>query len=114
MREAASYFAPEAVHGLHPAGQEISTILRHDRKQTSYKIALLRSINDVALNFPHLAYAGKDVATSLAFLADYWIAYYWAFAAPEQPILRGTRAELNGELRHDMAFRPELMRLRRI
>jgi hypothetical protein len=30
----------------------ISAILKHDRKVNSYKIALVRSINDVVLAFP--------------------------------------------------------------
>ncbi len=36
------------------SGQILSTILKHDKKQNSYKIALLRAINDVVLNFPDL------------------------------------------------------------
>ena len=43
----------------------ISSILRHDRKVTSYKIALVRSINDVALSFPDFASPGQDVAIPL-------------------------------------------------
>ncbi|MGI9145974.1 MAG: hypothetical protein ACR2IK_05415 [Chloroflexota bacterium] len=30
----------------------IGTILRHNRKVTSYKLALIRAINDVVLSFP--------------------------------------------------------------
>lgn len=95
-----------------PAGNEISTILRHDSKQTSYKIALLRSINDVVLNFPDLADTERDVAVPLLLLADFWIAYYWSFAHPDQPIYQGPRATLDGSPRNDMAFRPELRALR--
>ena len=91
----------------------ISTILRHDRKQNSYKIALLRSIGDVALSFPDFQQPGMDVAVPLRVLAEYWVAYYWPFADPEAPILQGTRARLGGELRQDMAFREELEGLRR-
>lgn len=95
-----------------PAGNEISTILRHDSKQTSYKIALLRSINDVVLNFPDLADTDRDVAVPLLLLADFWIAYYWSFAHPDQPIYQGPRATLDGSPRNDMAFRPEFRALR--
>jgi len=95
-----------------PAGSEISTILRHDKKRTSYKIALLRSINEVVLNYPDLDASGRDVAVPLLTLAERWIAYYWPFVDPGAPIYQGHRSELNGELRNDMAFRPALTRLR--
>ena len=69
--------------------QIITSILKHDRKVNSYKIALVRAINDVALNFPDLAAAGQSVAVPLKLLAELWLAYYWPFADPEAPILRG-------------------------
>lgn len=94
------------------AGKEISTILRHDSKQTSYKIALLRSINDVVLNYPDLDASGRDVAVPLLTLAERWIAYYWPFVKSGAPIYQGHRSELNGKLRNDIAFRPALTRLR--
>ena len=97
-----------------PAGSEISTILRHDSKQTSYKIALLRSINDVVLNYPDLDASGRDVAVPLLTLAERWMAYYWPFVQPGAPTLQGPRAELDGELRNDMAFRPVLTHLRAV
>jgi hypothetical protein len=37
------------------AGEVIATILRHDTRLTSYKLALVRAVNDAALAFrPHL------------------------------------------------------------
>jgi len=69
--------------------QIITSILKHDRKVNSYKIALVRAINDVALNFPDLAAAGQSVAVPLKLLAELWLAYYWPFADPEAPILQG-------------------------
>ena len=96
-----------------PAGRTISTILRHDSKQTSYKIALLRSINDVVLNYPGLATAGKDVAVPLLHLAEYWIAYYWPFVKPGAPIDQGQRStDPRGGEKNDMAFRPNMTVLR--
>ncbi|MBN1922090.1 MAG: HIT family protein, partial [Anaerolineae bacterium] len=45
----------------------LSTILRHDAKVTSYKIALLRAINDVALNYPFCApIADRELLTESA------------------------------------------------
>ena len=54
--------------------QIITSILKHDRKVNSYKIALVRAINDVALNFPDLAAAGQSVAVPLKLLAELWLA----------------------------------------
>jgi len=66
----------------------ISTILKHDKKVTSYKFALLRAINDVALNFPDLRNFGQDVAVPLKVLAQFWVAYYWPFADANNPIIQ--------------------------
>ncbi len=86
----------------------ISTILKHDAKITSYKIALLRAINDVVLSFPDLRSYQKDVAIPLRVLAQYWVAYYWPFVAPNAPILQGRQAKL----KNDISFRPQLTKLR--
>ncbi len=90
----------------------ISTILKHDTKVTSYKIALLRAINDVVLSFPDLRNLRADVAVPLRLLAQFWVAYYWPFVKPSEPILQGQRATLNGQLRNDVLFRPQLEKLR--
>jgi len=94
-------------------GNTISTILKHDRKVTSYKIALLRAINDVVLNFPDIHKLHKDIAIPIRVLAEFWIAYYWPFVQ-EKPIYQGPRAERSGKIRNDMSFRPELTELRLI
>jgi hypothetical protein len=90
----------------------ISTILKHDAKVTSYKIALLRAINDVALNFPNLRNAGRDVAIPLRTLAEFWVAYYWPFADANNSIIQGQRARQRGGRNNDIAFRPKLTELR--
>jgi hypothetical protein len=90
----------------------ISTILKHDAKITSYKIALLRAINDVVLTYPDMRNHNLSVAIPLRHLASYWMAYYWPFVSADSPILQGQRARLGNELRNDMAFRPNLTRLR--
>lgn len=54
--------------------QAIATILKHDKKNTSYKIALLRSINDLVLMYPDVAQHGQDVAVPLTRLAGVLIA----------------------------------------
>jgi hypothetical protein len=90
----------------------ISTILKHDSKVTSYKIALLRAINDTVLAYPDLRAAHKDVAIPLRLLAQHWVAYYWPFVDSATPIYQGPRARLGDEIRNDMAFRPQLTALR--
>jgi hypothetical protein len=90
----------------------ISAILRHDSKQTSYKIALLRALNDVVLAYPDMRARGA-VAVPLRMLAEAWIASYWPFVAHDAPLLQGVRAVLDGRTRNDVTFRPHLTELRR-
>ena len=52
----------------------ISTILKHDNKVTSYKIALLRAINDIVLSFPDVHGGAIDEAVPLRMLAQWGIA----------------------------------------
>jgi hypothetical protein len=90
----------------------ISTILRHDAKQTSYKIALIRALNDVALAYPLNPSPGTGVAIPLRVLAEYWIAYYFPFVDPNRPILQKVRSRRSDGLGQDMSFRPALTTLR--
>lgn len=91
----------------------ISTILRHDAKQTSYKIALLRALNDAVLAYPDLRFDGRDVVVPLRVLAESWVAYYWPFVSEGAPIDQGVRSRLGERERHDLSFRPHLSELRR-
>jgi hypothetical protein len=91
----------------------ISSILRHDRKQNSYKIALLRALNDAVLSFPDMLAYDRNIAIPLRVLARYWLAYFWPFADPSAPIYQGQRRSLAaGGLAQDMEFRPALEALR--
>ncbi len=94
-----------------PRGTVISTILRHDAKTTSYKIALLRAINDAALAFPDVPH-DRPVAIPLSLLAEFWVAYYWPFVGRDGPIWQGPRNRRKGGVVQDMAFRPQLTALR--
>lgn len=96
------------------ANSIISTILKHDAKQTSYKIALLRAINDVVLSFPDMRSRGLSVAIPLRMLAEFWLAYYWPFVDPATPIFQGARTQRSGQLRNDMAFRSDLTTFRQM
>ena len=72
--------------GDNAASRTIATILRHDAKVTSYKLALIRAINDVVLSFPDAGTHDQPVAIPLRVLAEYWLAYYWPSST------RGTRS----------------------
>lgn len=95
-----------------PGEQAIATILKHDNKTTSYKIALLRAINDVVMLYPDMAQRGQSVAVPLSRLAELWLAYYWPFMDAELPIYQGGRALRGENIRNDVAFRPALTNLR--
>ncbi len=98
--------------GRRVSHQVISTILRHDSKQTSYKIALLRALNDVVLAYPDVTGEDGDVAVPLRMLAEAWVAYYWPFVAPGAPVLQGVRSLLGDQQRQDVGFRAHLAALR--
>lgn len=97
---------------MNTAARVVSSILKHDKKVNSYKLALIRSINDVVLSHPNILQTGRDVAVPLKRLAEYWLAYYWPFADPLDPIDQGPRTKRDGVLRNDMAFRPALTALK--
>jgi 5-methylcytosine-specific restriction endonuclease McrA len=85
----------------------IGTILRHDAKSTSYKLALIRALNDVVLAFPHMGESRLPVAVPVGLLAERWVAYYWPFTHPDSPIIQGHT--IPG--RQDMSFRRSLHEL---
>ncbi|MBN2147986.1 MAG: hypothetical protein JW726_11385 [Anaerolineales bacterium] len=90
------------------AGTLIATILRHDRKVASYKIALIRSLNDLALGYAHLGENNAALAIPLRSLANFWIAYYWPFVSAARPIKQG----IHPADKQDISFRPALTQLR--
>jgi hypothetical protein len=50
---------------MNPAAQAVSSILRFDKKVNSYKLALIRALNDVVLSYPDLSGTGLDVCVPL-------------------------------------------------
>ncbi|GAB3858043.1 hypothetical protein GCM10028822_32710 [Hymenobacter terrigena] len=94
----------------YPTGEQlIATILKHDNKTTSYKIALLRALNDIALAYPGIT---DHVAVPLKRIADLWAAYYWPFMDEAQPVYQGGRSFRDGVFRNDLSFRPALTQLK--
>lgn len=97
---------------IHTTDASIANILKHDNKTTSYKIALLRALNDLVLSYPGLAQHEQSVAVPLVRIAELWAAYYWPFMDEHQPIYQGARAQRDGAFRNDVSFRPALTQLR--
>ena len=77
-------------------------------RSTSYKIALIRSLNDLALGYAHMGENCVALAVPLRSLAVFWIAYYWPFVSAAQPIQQG----IHPENKQDISFRPALTILR--
>lgn len=95
------------------AAKALASVLRYDRKLNTYKLALVRSLNDAALAFPDVRADGNPVAVPLRYIAAAWIAYYWPFCDATAPIYQGPRVIRDGRLRNDIAFRPAIEQLRR-
>lgn len=89
----------------------LASLLRHDAKQNTYKIALVRALGDVRLAHPGIA-GDVGVAVPLRALAEWWLAYYWPFVDDRAPILQGPRGRRSGVEVHDVSFRPALTHLR--
>jgi predicted house-cleaning noncanonical NTP pyrophosphatase (MazG superfamily) len=92
----------------------IASIARHDTKLNTAKLALLRSINDAVLAYVGVEQRGSGLVIPLRILAEFWVAYYWAFMDEAMPILQGPRAQRDGKIWNDFAFRPELTQLKRL
>ena len=94
--------------------QLIATILKHDTKTTSYKLALLRGLNDIVLTHPELNASAGPVAVPLSRLAAHWIGYYWPFTNPAAPIYQGARSVRQNVPGNDLSFRPALTHLQAV
>lgn len=64
--------------------ENIGDILRLGNKQNTYKIALLRSINDALLAFPDYQSSSEGISIPIELLAEHWFSYYWPFIESEQ------------------------------
>ncbi|MFB9992671.1 hypothetical protein ACFFLM_11900 [Deinococcus oregonensis] len=91
------------------ARDTLAALLRRGAKINTYKFALIRALNDLALDHPLLP-AG-DVVVPLRRVAERWLVYYWPFVG-QVPILQGTRGLRAGRLTQDLSFRPALSALR--
>ncbi|SMB81389.1 HNH endonuclease [Deinococcus hopiensis] len=87
----------------------LARLLRHEAKTNSYKFALIRALNDLALEYP--LEVVEDVAVPLRRVAERWLVFYWGFVG-DSPVYQGARAQRDGTVRQDVSFRAELTGLR--
>ena len=82
----------------------MATILKFDNKITSYKLALLRAINDLILAYPELTTGAGDVTTALRRIAEHWIVRHRPLDDEQYLFYWGTRAQRDVVLRNDLSF----------
>ncbi|GGM16709.1 HNH endonuclease signature motif containing protein [Deinococcus aerophilus] len=87
----------------------LATLLRHEAKSNSYKFALVRALNDLALLYP--GPSGQRVIVPLRLVAERWLVSYWAFVG-NAPVYQGPRARRAVGTVQDLSFREALTALR--
>jgi len=94
-----------------PIDQLASVLGKGEKKYATYKLALLRALNDLAATQPHVARWREDgrVAIPANAIAELWIRYYW-------PLLSGPLfvPQMQGDQRerqHTFKFASELIHL---
>lgn len=92
----------------------LQRVLRHDRKTNNYKIALIRALNDTAINYAAVMGTGQGIAVPLRVLAEWWIGYYWPFMDTQRPVMQGMRITRDHRLRQDLVFREPLTHLKKL
>ena len=88
----------------------IEAVLNRDAKTATYKLALFRALNDIALTHEHLARWMPDgrVGVPLAEVVERWVYYYWPLVEGD-PRDRLFIPQINGE-RADGGNRPAFRR----
>lgn len=101
--------------GQRPADQLASVLSKHEDKVTTYKLALLKALNEIAMTQPHRARWLPEgrVGVPIEAIVERWLQYYWRlFSAPKfLPQKNGDREthhlgfarQLNGLIAH---FKP--------
>lgn len=87
----------------------LATLLRHEAKSNSYKFALVRALNDLALLHP--GPSNQRVIVPLRLVAERWLVSYWAFVG-DAPIYQGPRPRRAAGTGQDLSFRTALTALR--
>jgi len=87
--------------------QLVESILNRDQKVATYKLALFRSLAEIAQTQSHVANFRPDgrVAIPNELIAEKWLFYYWPVFAEKSPIKQGTSSSARGS---DVAIRPAM------
>ncbi|MGI6367731.1 MAG: hypothetical protein ACOX2L_05125 [Anaerolineae bacterium] len=97
---------------VHSPRATLRSIVCEERKTTSYKIALIRALGDIAYRYPMVGEREHPVAVPLEEIANYWLAYYWPFVDRIRPIWQGRRSERSYGVTNDLVFRDALSSFR--
>ncbi|MBM4378351.1 MAG: hypothetical protein FJ086_03485 [Deltaproteobacteria bacterium] len=101
-----------ALHGTARPIDQLATVLgNREKKVATYKLALLRALNDLAATQPHLARWRDDgrVAIPATAIAERWIRYYWPLLDASQFLPQQQGDHL--KQRHTLGFAPQLLSL---
>ncbi len=93
---------------------QIESIVSRDRKDATYKLALLRALCDIARSESRKVtwYPGAGVGVPLGLVAEKWLFYYWPIVEPDLRAGRVVIPQKRGrELRMPLAFRRDLLAL---
>jgi SOS-response transcriptional repressor LexA/SAM-dependent methyltransferase len=96
--------------GSRPVDQ-IETIINHDKKDATYKLALLRALCDIAQTaYRHVRWhEDGTVSVPLGLVAEKWLYYYWPLIdTGDEPIIPQKRGM---EINTPIAFRKDLAAL---
>lgn len=87
----------------------LNSILREDRKTSTYKFALLRGTIEIVQEFDHFCAKNEnDVEIPFGLLIEKWILYYYPLLACEQGVILQANKQ---EGKNDIAFRPAMSAL---
>jgi len=95
---------------------QIETIINRDRKDATYKLALLRALCDIAQTEYRQAVWGNDdtVSVPLGLVAEKWLFYYWPIVEADLGLPAGEVAipqKRGREINKPLAFRRHLREL---
>ncbi len=102
---------------------QIESIINKDKKNTTYKLALLRSLADIAGNYYNSVKIIHDYSENISFAAipvdlitEKWIRYYWPFMTSDHDsdiwIRMGINQKNEKSVKSDMAFRRSLTKVK--
>lgn len=104
-------FGCDSAGGARPVDQ-IETVINRDRKDATYKLALLRALCEIARTaYRHVRWhPGETVSVPLGLLAEKWLYYYWPLVdtPPGEPLIPQKRGL---EVNRPIAFRQDLAAL---